>query len=369
MTAITTEGGRGDLRARSIDLILAHQAPSGAFVAGPTFSQYGYAWFRDGAFIAEALDLVGERDASARFHHWATRVVLAGRAGMERAIARVVSGEPPDPEDVLHCRYAVDGSPGPADWPVFQLDGPGIWLWSLAHHVRSGARIDTATCDAASLTARYLAALRRVPAHDAWEETPDVVHTSTLAAILAGLRAVDELGVLDDTGRDASRELEAALLAPVPRPWTKWSGTDAVDASLLWAVAPYGLVAPAHPAATATIERIERELVDPEGGVHRYRDDVYYGGGAWILLTATLARVWLRRGAPGDRERAAAALGWIEGQQGPDGELPEQVDTHAFHPEHVERWRARWGNSARPLLWSHAAYLTLATELESAAPR
>lgn len=355
-----------DLRARSIEIILANQAPSGAFVAGPTFSQYGYAWFRDGAFIAEALDLVGERAASAHFHEWAARVVEASRHGIERAIASVEAGQAPDPADVLHCRYAVDGSPGPADWPLFQLDGPGIWLWSLAHHVRAGGQPAPGVIGAAALVARYIATLRRVPAHDAWEETPDVVHTSTLFAILAGLRAARELGVLDRAGAAAQDELEGMLLAPVARPWTKWPGTDAVDASLLWAVAPYGLVQPAHPAAATTIERIEHELVDAQGGVHRYRDDVYYGGGAWLLLTAALARVRLRRDRPGDRERAAAALGWIERQAGPDGGLPEQVATCAFHPEHIDRWRALWGESARPLLWSHAAYLALATELEAA---
>jgi len=366
---VARDAGPSDLRARSIGIILANQAPSGAFVAGPTFSQYGYAWFRDGAFIAEALDLVGEHEASTRFHSWVTRVVLSRRQAMERAMARVAAGSVPDAADVLHCRYTVDGSAGPADWPLFQLDGPGIWLWSLAHHVRAGGRLDRSSYEAGALVARYLAALRDVPAHDAWEETPDVVHTSTLLAILAGLRAADELGMLEAAGAAACRELEATVLAPVARPWTKWPGMDAVDASLLWAVVPYGLVGTEHPAAEATIERVERELVDPDGGVHRYRDDVYYGGGAWLLLTAALARVRLRRAAPGDRELAAAALGWIERQAGPDGELPEQVATHALHPEQVDRWRARWGDSACPLLWSHAAYLALATELEAAASR
>jgi hypothetical protein len=32
----------------------------------------------------------------------------------------------------------------------------------------------------------------------------------------------------------------------------------------------------------------------------------------------------------------------------------------------VAEWRQRWGESARPLLWSHAAYLALRTELDTA---
>lgn len=361
-----TSRTRPDLRSRSLEIILANQAPTGAFVAGPTFSQYGYAWLRDGAFIAEALDLVGEPAAAGRFHRWVAGVVLGSRERLERAISRVTGGGRPDPSDVLHCRYTVDGSAGPADWPVFQLDGPGIWLWSLAHHRRAGGTIGAEMRAAAALTARYIAALRDVPAHDAWEESPEVVHTSTQAAILAGLRGAADLGVLEASGAAASDELAATLLPPTRGPWTKWPGSAAVDASLLWIVAPYGLAGPGHPAAARTIARIEDELVDPDGGVHRYRDDVFYGGGAWILLTAALARVRLRRRARGDARRAAEARDWIERQASDDGELPEQVATHAFHPDAIDTWRKRWGESARPLLWSHASYLALLAELETA---
>ena len=57
-----------DLARRSVEVILDGQAPSGAFIASPTFGQYRFSWLRDGAFITEALDLVGQRDAAARFH-------------------------------------------------------------------------------------------------------------------------------------------------------------------------------------------------------------------------------------------------------------------------------------------------------------
>jgi GH15 family glucan-1,4-alpha-glucosidase len=109
---------------------------------------------------------------------------------------------------------------------------------------------------------------------------------------------------------------------------------------------------------------VERELVSPGGGVYRYLGDTYYGGGEWLLLTATLGRAYLRRGAPGDRERAQAALAWIEAQAASDGTLPEQVATRALHPERIDEWVRAWGPSARPLLWSHATYLSLLTELE-----
>jgi GH15 family glucan-1,4-alpha-glucosidase len=357
----------GDLAARSVEVILGGQAASGAFIAGPTFGQYRYAWLRDGAFIAEALDLVGRLDAAARFHDWVAGLVLAAEGGIERSIAAAAAGGSPAPEDYLHCRYEADGSLGPGDWPTFQLDGPGIWLWSLAHHARSGGAFREEHRRAAGLATRYLAAMWDHPSYDAWEESPEHVHTSTLAGILAGLRAARSIPRDEADAPDAAVvAAEASIvgrLASHEGALTKWDGTDAVDGSLLWIAVPYGLLPPDDPSFAATLGRIEADLVSPDGGVHRYRADTYYGGGEWLLLTAGLGRVYLRRDAPGDRERAERCLRWIEAQAGPDGSLPEQVATRALHPERIDEWRASWGESASPLLWSHATYLALRTEL------
>lgn len=356
-----------DLARRSVDLILDGQAPSGAFVASPTFEQYRFSWLRDGAFVTEALNLVGHQYAAARFHDWIADLVADGRAGLERAVLAARAGQPIAPADYLHCRYDVDGRPGPDDWPTFQLDGPGIWLWSLAHYARHGGMPAPAHLEAAGVVARYLGAAWRLPSYDAWEEWPDHLHTSTLAAILAGLRAAEALDVEAAPDRKANRisrrAIEERLRATPEGALTKWPGSEAVDGSLLWLVAPYEILGPEEAPFAATLARIERDLVSVDGGVHRYRDDTYYGGGEWLLLTAALGRVYLRRGRPGDRERAAACLGWIERQASDEGHLPEQVATNALHPETVDEWRARWGESASPLVWSHAAYLTLAHEL------
>jgi GH15 family glucan-1,4-alpha-glucosidase len=354
-----------DLARRSLEVIRDGQSASGAFVAGPTFSQYGHAWLRDGSFVAEAMDLVGETTLAARFHDWVARVVLDGEVGVERSIAAADRGQVPDRQDALHCRYSLDGATLDDDWPTFQLDGPGIWLWSLEHHLRHGGVLDERHVRAAGLVGRYLAALWRTPSADAWEESPRQVHTGTQAAMLAGLRALGRIpGVVVDRGViEARSALEARVLAGAGA-WTKWEGNPEVDGSLLWMLAPYALVPPDHPRGIATLARIERELVSVDGGVYRYRGDTYYGGGEWLLLTAALGRALLRRGARGDRDRAAGALAWIESQAAPDGTLPEQVATRALHPQWIERWVRDWGESARPLLWSHAAYLALLTELE-----
>jgi GH15 family glucan-1,4-alpha-glucosidase len=356
-----------DLAAASLRVIAAGQAESGAFVASPTFSQYPFAWLRDGAFVAEGLDLAGALDSSARFHRWVARIVLASADGIARAIDQGRAGRLPSADEYLHCRYHLDGRPADDDWPTFQLDGPGIWLWSLARHTQLGGSLDDDLRAAALLAARYLAALWRLPCADAWEESPEHVHTSTLAAIRAGLDAAQRMlsELADHDVADAAAAIDARL-ATDEGAFTKWAGNHAVDASLLWMAAPYETLAPTEARFAATFDRIERELVSPGGGVHRYAADTFYGGGAWPVLTSAYGRVLLRRGAPGDLERARKALRWIEAQADDAGQLPEQVPDHALAPERIDEWRARWGESARPLLWSHAAYLTLRAELETA---
>jgi GH15 family glucan-1,4-alpha-glucosidase len=358
---------RSDLFEASLRIIDAGQASSGAFVASPTFSQYPYAWLRDGAFIAEGLDLADRLDRSGRFHAWVARIIGRSRAGMGRAIDKARRGRLPAADEYLHCRYHLDGRVADTDWPTFQLDGPGIWLWSLVHHRRHGGLVTDEVQEAARLAARYLAALWPLPCADAWEESPEHVHTSTLAAIRAGLDAAVSLDhrLADEPEIATARAAIGDRFSTDGGAYTKWSGSTAVDASLLWMAAPYEMVAPTEPRFAATLSRIESELITIDGGVHRYRADTFYGGGAWPLLTAAYGRVLLRRGAPGDLERAWAALRWVERRADEQGRLPEQVADHAFAPRHIQEWRERWGESARPLLWSHATYLALSLELSA----
>jgi GH15 family glucan-1,4-alpha-glucosidase len=363
-----------DLGRRSVEIILANQTVSGAFIASPTFSQYGYCWLRDGAFIAHALDVAGEHAAAARFHDWVVEVVLARADCLERAGAAGRRGEVPAAQDYLHCRYSADGAESAVEWPSFQLDGPGIWLWSLGEHLARGGELSPRRAGAASLVAEYLAALWRCPSYDAWEENPEQVHSSTVAAIAAGLRAAGRYVAGDSAASNAARRrwAESADLmmqhlreAAVDGYLPKWPGSSAVDGSLLWLGYPYRLVRLDDPIFAATLERIEADLVSPGGGVHRYRDDTYYGGGEWILLTAALGSVYAERGAPGDRQRALHCLEWIERQADSEGLLPEQAEEHALHPEWIDDWVRLWGPSARPLIWSHATYLVLRHQLQA----
>ena len=351
-----------DLTARSIELIRMNQAPSGAFVASPTFATYHYCWFRDGAYIAYAMDLTGQRDSARSFYDWAAGMVAGRAAAVERAISAAPSGQPA-PKDLLDTRYTLDGAVGVDDWPNFQLDGFGTLLWGMhAHLSRNQLPLPNDWRPAVALLARYLAALWQLPCYDCWEEFGDQVHTATLAAIYGGLNAAAQMldqpayaqAATDIKGFVLSRCIAAGSLA-------KFVGSTAVDASLIHVATPYRLIEPNDSLMRATVARIEAELRSDGGGVHRYADDSYYGGGEWILLTAYLGWHYVE---VGEIERARSLQNWIERNATTEALLPEQIAAHLNHPAMLPIWNERWGTSACPLLWSHAAYLTLLNKLK-----
>jgi len=349
-----------DLYRHSVEVILDHQDPGGGYVASPTFSDYHYCWFRDGAYVAYAMDLAGERDSARRFHDWCARAVNRRRAAVERAIDKVGRGEPLAETDYLHTRYTLTGREGEdTAWPNFQLDGLGTWLWALAEHVRRACLrpLPPAWQAAAVLTARYLAALWRLPCYDCWEEYGDRIHPHTLAAIYGGLQALGSLGLAGEWS-EVPTVIRAFVLEQGVQNGrlVKSVGNSAVDASLIAVATPYRLLEPGDTRMQATVARIEVELRRAGGGVHRYAADTYYGGGEWVLLTAWLGWYYAAVGAP---EKAHELRAWVEAQADERGDLPEQVPRTLTDPRYLEVWRQQRGEIARPLLWSHAKYLIL----------
>ncbi len=354
-----------NLTQSSIQIIRQGQAPGGAYVASPTFSQYGYTWLRDGAWTAYGMDRAGQHDSSGAFYEWVGRTLVQHQPRLDALLDRLARGEQPDEADYLPTRFTLDGALGTEFWWDFQLDGYGAWLWTFVEHVRmtGDTALWAALLPAIRLTVRYLAALWRSPSYDCWEEFRDQVHTSTLAAIYGGLAAVRaQDAALVPAG--LPEEIRAHLLAHHVAPeghFRKSNANDAVDASLLWTAVPYGVVDVRDPIFARTLARIERDLLRPGGGVYRYAADTYYGGGEWILLTAWLAWTYVKLGRTDDARRL---LRWIEAQANDAGELPEQVSEHPLDASYYPEWEARWGKVACPLLWSHAMVLVVYALLE-----
>jgi len=344
--------------AADVGVLLEHQAPGGAYVASPAYSQYPYGWLRDGAFIAHALLRAGERDSASVFHGWVAGAVTRVGPQVRALIVDQQRGASVGHDRMLPARFTLDGHPEHGAWPDFQLDGYGQWLWSLGEHARGGALPDEVLAGA-RLVADYLAAFWSEPCYDAWEEGRTQQHTSTLASVAAGLRAAD--GLLGGGYAAVAEQVWAFVLARCVEDghFVKSVRNPAVDASLVWLATPLGLVVDADPTFARTLAKVERDLWRSDG-LLRFRADTFYGGGAWVLLTAGLA--WHHARA-GRRDRAAELLAVAERHRGPDGALPEQVPTEGSDPWFLDYWTRRWGASASPLLWSHAMVVLARLEL------
>ncbi|HEY5515822.1 MAG TPA: glycoside hydrolase family 15 protein [Pengzhenrongella sp.] len=363
-----------DLAAHSHAVITTHQDPGGAYPASPTFSAYrGYAWLRDGAFTAEGISRYGDTASANKFHDWAACVLAARRDQVDELLAAAARGEDLPLDRMLPTRFTFDGANGSDPWWDFQTDGYGMWLWAVVTHAaRHDLPLDRWRAGL-EVAVDYLTGFWDRPCYDWWEEHSEHRHVSTLAAIAGGLTAVADAETLDPartsaahTAASAARDLalgEGTTTGRATDPHAmhlaKWLGSDAVDGSLAACVVPFGLAAPGSAIATATLDAITRDL-DSGGGVHRFRADVFYGGGQWLLLACLLG--W-NLAAVGDRDGAVRHLLWVADHARADGDLPEQAPDDLLHPEHLDEWLDKWGPVATPLLWSHGMFLILADEL------
>jgi GH15 family glucan-1,4-alpha-glucosidase len=313
---------------RDAEIIREFQQPSGAYPASPLFVPYQHTWFRDGSYIADAMSQSGNVTSAKSFFSWCARVIG------DRKDTILAGGR-------LDARYTYEGKEVPGEWGSYQLDGFGLFLWALKRHEqRHGVSLD-AYAEAIELTQEYLARHFEDDCFDWWEER-EGRHATTLACIYAGLHAF---------GNPAAQQVKALIDVAEER----------IDGSLL-AVALLEVV----PVETfqPVLERIERELKEPDGGVHRYTDDSYYGGGEWPVLAAMLGVYYADLGRMDD---ARMQLAWCDVQRNKNGWMPEQSIEHARDREAYEEWASKHGEPALPLLWSHAMVMSLRTRLEGTA--
>jgi len=350
----------------STALIERLQDASGAYPASPTFSAYrGYSWFRDGAFIADAMSAAGRVDSASSFFDWCSRIVVDRREKIASIVDRAGSDDPAPDHDMLPTRFTFDGADGTDDWWDFQLDGYGTWLWAVVEHAeRHHIDLDRWR-EAIDLTVDYLVSSWRRPCFDWWEENADHVHVSTLGCIAAGLRAAARTGVGDRLRLAAGERAVDDILAMIESRGThdghlaKWLGSSEVDASLLAVVSPLAIYPVGEALGRSSVAAVRSDL-EVGMGVHRYRSDTFFGGGQWPLLSCFLG---LADVAAGNTDSALDLLRWAASTANAEGELPEQVDQHLLDPARVDEWVERWGPVAQPLLWSHAMYVRLAVQL------
>lgn len=348
----------------SVDSILRNQSTSGAFVASPDFAQYHFCWLRDGSFSSYALDRAGEYDASARYHAWVNEAIGGISGIIDDVIDKMVSGEPLDPSIMPPARFALDGTSVIDDWPNFQVDGYGTWLWSLGQHLieSSQATLPKELRSSVARAARYLATFALTPCYDVWEENGSAVHTSTLACVYGGLTTAARL--LDDPDLLESASVVRTRLRDTVSNgvYVKSNENSDVDASELWLLAPFQAVDAGDQTFIETVATIEDRLT-LDGGIRRYSTDVYFGSGAWPVLTASLG--W-HAVAVGDLEKARHCLAWVAAHFGSDGLLGEQYGGDVRDSQHYDEWIEKWGHPAKDLTWSYAMYVVLLLAIDEA---
>jgi GH15 family glucan-1,4-alpha-glucosidase len=351
-----------NLRDQSIKIINENQASTGAYVASPNFPTYAYSWLRDGSFIAYGMLVQGETESAKAFLNWVHETLMKHQEKIQEIVIGMETGKTFAPEELLPTRYTMDGEIEEDDWPNFQIDGYGAWLWLLAEYIQETGDeyLLVQFQQSVRMTIDYIKLLWDKPNYDCWEEFGDRVHGSTLACLYGGINSINRyLGEVELLQLAAEMKVYVEDNLVASGHFMKNNIDDSVDSSLLWLAYPFEMFGVNEERMKNTIAKIEEDLLDA-GGVKRYLADTYYGGGQWLILSSWLGIVNMKQGK---RDKAKGILDWVEAQAGEIG-MPEQVSGIVNDPSHVTPWVEKWGPVADPLIWSHGMYLTFLKEME-----
>src|ERR1035441_7848773 len=184
-------------------------------------------------------------------------------AQIDRAIDWHREGKALHPDHMPPARFALDGSNVVDDWPNFQIDGYGTWLWALGQHLLSTGQdgVPEELRTSVERVGRYLDEFALSPCFDVWEESGSALHTSTLACVYGGLtaaaRLLDDKELLERAESVQSRVRDSALRLGH---YVKSSESDDVDASVLWLSTPFWVVEPGDHYFAQTVRAIEARL-------------------------------------------------------------------------------------------------------------
>jgi len=366
---------------RSILTARTHVDNRGAIIASTDFDitkfardTYAYAWPRDGALVANALDRAGHEDVTRQFFTFCQQSLVE--------------------EGFFLHKYTPYGQPGSSWLPwvdkrgertlPIQEDETGLVLWSLWQHYRIHRNLDfvvglytTLVVPAADWMVGYFDERNDLvkASWDLWEERWGV-HAFTVGSVWGGLEAARNFADLfgDSSAytryRDAAEKLREAAdthlyssdLGRFPRRITiDEDGTQTIDMVLdsaitgLWR---FGMYTPDDPRIVATMNAIADQLSNKGacGGIARYSNDYYFKvdpdtkkvpGNPWFMCTLWLAQWYIATAkTTHDLKPARDIINWVVAHQMPAGLLSEQLDPNTGAPLSVS-----------PLTWSHAEFI------------
>ncbi len=333
---------------------------------------YSYLWTRDGAFIANALDLAGYPYFTRKFFSLCAEIV--------------------HDDGYFLQKYNADGTVASgwhAAWDVWakkklmpiQEDETALVLWALWQHYDKYREVEFTRMLYRPLIikcADFLEGFRdqttKLP-HSSWNLWEDRrgIHTYTCSTVVAGLRAACEFSRMfgDATRADryqaAAEEISAAveehLYSPAHGRFLRAlnSGDDksfeadpTIDASL-FSVFYFDVFPAADQKVKNTMKAIEKNLWVPGevGGIARFENDGYmrvsdeFTGNPWFICTLWLAeyRIAVAK-TRGDLKGAVEILEWTAKNSLASGVLAEQINPRDRSPVSVS-----------PLTWSHSTFV------------
>jgi glucoamylase len=333
---------------------------------------YSYLWTRDGAFVANALDLAGYRHLARKFYQFCGEIVHEKGYFLQKynADGTVASG----------WHTAWDKFSGSAQTPI-QEDETALVIWALWQHYDKYRDIEFAHLLYRKLVTRcadFMVEFRHeetglpAPSWNLWEDRRGI-HTFTCASVVGGLRAAanfarlfgeaDRAGLYETAADEITAAMRKHLYSAEHGRFLRalqFHGDDfyeadtTIDASL-FGTFYLGAFEPQDEMVTSTMKAIEKHLwIDTKiGGVARFNNDGYMRvseevtGNAWFICTLWLAdfRIAFARKKE-DLRGALEILEWTARRALPSGVLAEQVNP--LTGEHA---------SVSPLTWSHSTFV------------
>lgn len=367
-----------DLYKRSLLIIRTQIDNDGAILAANDHDvteratdHYSYLWTRDGAFVANALDIAGYSHLTRRFFDFCAQIVHKDGYFLQKynADGTVASGW-----------HALWDSAAQRKLIPIQEDETALVLWALWEHYNRYRDIEfahrlytkmTVKCADFLLTFRDPATGLPQPSWNLWEDRFGI-HTFTAATVAAGLRAAANFATLFAEDNRAAKYREAAdsmieamrkfLYIPekdrfarslYPQGDQSFTVDETIDASL-FGLYFFGCFDPRDPIVKATMSAVENEL-NVGGGVARFENDGYMRSAAdsppnpWFICTLWLAdyKIEIAQDAS-DLANAEKKIRWAVDHALSSGVMSEQIDAKTGLPVSVS-----------PLTWSHSTFVAV----------
>jgi len=331
---------------------------------------YSYVWPRDGALVANALDLAGYLIPAQNFYRFAADVI--------------------EKEGYLLHKYNPDGTLASSWHPWFsgdkaqlpiQEDETALVIWALWNHFVLYRDIEfikplykPLIKSAADFMCQYRDPETGLPgeSYDLWEERRGIL-SFTVGAVFGGLAGASLFCAIFGEQEKAECYRKAAAEIRDAASTYLWRNelnrfcrmihrndrggieVDETPDASLWGLFAFGLYSADDPRISSTFKALREKLwVKTEvGGMARYENDYYHRtsreitGNPWFISTLWLADYLIEKARDEkDLAQPLEIMTWVSDHALPSGVLAEQINPITGKPLSVS-----------PLTWSHATFV------------